>query len=81
MGCLEDCEAVQCGWGGSDWRKAGAERGRWGLFHTCKCILCSVSNAGPLKIFKKTRLEEENKAAGKQGWLLQQWSRCRMTWT
>ena len=46
-----------------------------------KCILCSVSNAGPLKIFKKTRLEEENKAAGKQGWLLQQWSRCRMTWT
>lgn len=25
MGCLEDCEAVQCGWGGSDWRKAGAD--------------------------------------------------------
>lgn len=38
---------------------AGAERGRWGLFHTCKRILCSVSNAGPLKIFKETRLEED----------------------
>ena len=61
---------------------AGAERGRRGLFHTCKRIGCSVSNAGPLKIFKESdtvrgsRLEED-----RPGRLLQQWIRCWMTWT
>lgn len=61
---------------------AGAERGTWGLFHTCKHILCSVSNAGPLKIFKESdtvkgsRLEEDT-----PGRLLQQWFRCWMMWT
>ena len=61
---------------------AGAERGRRGLFHTCKRIGCSVSNAGPLKIFKESdtvrgsRLEED-----RPGRLLQQWIRCWMPWT
>lgn len=44
---------------------AGDERGRWGLVHIYKLTLCSVSRAGPLKVFKEsdpvkwTRLEED----------------------
>lgn len=55
---------------------AGDKGGRQGLFHAYKFILCPVSNAGPLKIFKESntvkgaRLEEDR--LGRMLWL---WSR------